>query len=56
MNAFKLVLRKVTSLLPQARTKKEQHLEFCQALADLREGRFTVPDKTEIFELAGAPN
>jgi len=52
MNAFKLVLRKVTSLLPQARTKKEQHLEFCQALADLREGRFTVPDKTEIFELA----
>merc|ERR1719198_1532767 len=52
MHAFKLVLRKVTSLLPQARTKKEQHLEFCQALADLREGRFTVPDKTEIFELA----
>ena len=51
-SAFKLVLRKVTSLLPQARTKKEQHLEFCQALADLREGRFTVPDKTEIFELA----
>jgi len=52
INAFKLVLRKVTSLLPQARTKKEQHLEFCQALADLREGRFMVPDKTEIFELA----
>jgi len=52
INAFKLVLRKVTSLLPQARTKKEQHLEFCQALADLREGRFTVPDKMEIFELA----
>jgi len=52
MNAFKLVLRKVTSLLPQARTKKEQQLEFCQALADLREGRFTVPDKNEFFELA----
>jgi len=52
VNAFRLVLRKVTSLLPQARTKKEQQLEFCQALSDLREGRFTVPDKTEIFELA----
>lgn len=52
MNSFKLVLRKVTSLLPQARTKKEQHLEFCQALADVREGRFMVADVTEIYELA----
>ena len=36
----------------QARTKKEQHLEFCQALADMREGRFTTSNKEEIFELA----
>ena len=36
-SAFQLVLRKQTSLLPQARTKKEQHLEFCQALTDVRE-------------------
>ena len=50
--AFQLVLRKQTSLLPQARTKKEQHLEFCQALADMREGRFTTSNKEEIFELA----
>ena len=50
--AFQLVLRKQTSLLPQARTKKEQHLEFCQALADMREGRFTTANKDEIFELA----
>ena len=50
--AFQLVLRKQTSLLPQARTKKEQHLEFCQALADMREGRFTTQNKDEIFELA----
>ena len=50
--AFQLVLRKQSSLLPQARTKKEQHLEFCQALADMREGRFTASSKTEIFELA----
>jgi len=46
------VLRKQTSLLPQARTKKEQHLEFCQALADMREGRFTTGNKEEIYELA----
>jgi len=52
VNAFQLVLRKQTSLLPQARTKKEQHLEFCQALADMREGRFTTQNKEEIFELA----
>jgi len=51
-SAFQLVLRKQTSLLPQARTKKEQHLEFCQALADMREGRFTTSNKEEIFELA----
>jgi len=50
--AFQLVLRKQTSLLPQARTKKEQHLEFCQALADMREGRFTTPNKNEIYELS----
>jgi len=50
--AFQLVLRKQSSLLPQARTKKEQHLEFCQALADMREGRFTTQSKEEIFELA----
>ena len=51
-SAFQLVLRKQTSLLPQARTKKEQHLEFCQALADIKEGRFTTSNKSEIFELA----
>lgn len=51
--AFQLVLRKQTSLLPHARTKKEQHLEFCQALADMREGRFTTGNKEEVFELAG---
>jgi len=51
-SAFQLVLRKQTSLLPQARTKKEQHLEFCQALADMREGRFTTGNKEEIYELA----
>lgn len=45
-------MRKVTSLLPQARTKKEQQLEFCQAMSDLREGRFTSPDNSEIFDLA----
>ena len=50
--AFKLVMRKLSSLLPQARTKKEQHLEFCQAMADLKDGRFTVEDKSEIFDLA----
>ena len=89
--AFKLVLRKVTALLPQARikrelttshttdyfqltmylpptdyllstyyylltvqarTKKEQHLEFCQALADVKDGRFSAENKTEIFDLA----
>jgi hypothetical protein len=50
--AFQLVLRKQTSLLPQARTKKEQHLEFCQALADMREGRFTTQSKDEVYELA----
>jgi len=42
----------VSSLLPQARTKKEQQLEFCQALSDVRDGRFAVPDRTEVFELA----
>ena len=51
-SAFKLVLRKVTALLPQARTKKEQHLEFCQALADVKDGRFSAENKTEIFDLA----
>eukprot|EP00966_Prymnesium_polylepis_P062764 1456775-Prymnesium_polylepis.1 len=51
-SAFRLVLRKVTSLLPQARTKKEQHLEFCQAMCDVREGRFAVPERNEVFELA----
>jgi len=51
-NAFKLCMKKVTSLLPQARTKKEQSLEFCQALSDLKEGRFTSPDSSEIFDLA----
>jgi len=50
--AFKFVMRKVTSLLPQARTKKEQTLEFCQALADVKDGRFTSPDVTETFDLA----
>ena len=45
-------MRKLSSLLPQARTKKEQHLEFCQAMADLKDGRFTVEDKSEIFDLA----
>jgi len=50
--AFQFVLKKQTSLLPQARTKKEQQLEFCQAMADLREGRFTTSTKEEIFELA----
>jgi hypothetical protein len=50
--AFKLVLRKCSSLLPQARTKKEQLLEFCQAMTDMREGRFTSHDSTEIFDLA----
>jgi len=50
-SAFQLVLRKQTSLLPQARTKKEQQLEFCQAMADLREGRFATSVKEEIFEL-----
>ena len=42
----------VLSLMPQARTKKEQHLEFCQALADMREGRFTTQNKEEIYELS----
>jgi len=51
-SAFKLVLRKVTALLPQARTKKEQHLEFCQALADVKDGRFSAENKAEIFDLA----
>ena len=51
-NAFKLVLRKQTSLLPQARTKKEQQLEFCQALADMREARFQANNNDEIYELA----
>jgi len=51
-SSFRLVMRKVTSLLPQARTKKEQQLEFCQAMSDLREGRFTSPDNSEIFDLA----
>ena len=51
-SAVQLVLRKQSSLLPQARTKKEQHLEFCQALADMREGRFSTQAKQEIFELA----
>lgn len=32
-SAFKLMMRKVSSLMPQARTKKEQHLEFCQVPA-----------------------
>ena len=42
--------RKQTSLLPQAH-EEGQHLEFCQAKADMQEGR-TTQDKNEIFELA----
>ena len=51
-NAFQLVLRKQSSLRPQVRTRKEEHLEFCQALADVREGRATTQSHEEIFELA----
>jgi hypothetical protein len=51
-SAFSLVLRKQSSLLPQARTKKEQHLEFCQALCDLKDGKFATNDKEEYYELA----
>ena len=44
--AFQLVLRKQSSLLPQARTKKEQHLEFCQALVDMRRALHDVQQAT----------
>jgi len=50
--AFQLILRKQTSLLDEERSKKEEQLEFCQALADMREGRFTTSNREEIFELA----
>ena len=42
----------MAAVLWQARTKKEQQLEFCQALADMREGRFTTPAEAEVYELA----
>merc|ERR1719310_52801 len=50
--AFQLILRKQSSLLPHPRTKKEQHLEFCQALTDLQEGKFHTGNHSEFFELA----
>ena len=35
----------------QARTKKEQHLEFCQALADVKDGRFSAESQAELVDL-----
>eukprot|EP00965_Chrysotila_dentata_P257129 6212777-Pleurochrysis_carterae.AAC.1 len=52
LTAFKLVMRKVSSLLPQARTKKEQQLEYCQARNDIKDGRFMTADVSEMFDLA----
>ena len=38
-------------LTVQARTKKEQHLEFCQALADVKDGRFSAESQAELVAL-----
>ena len=51
-STFTLLMRKVSSLLPQVRSKKEQQLEFCQAMSDVKEGRFVTADQSEIFDLA----
>jgi len=47
-NAFRLVLRKASSLCPTTRSKEELALEYRQAIIDYREGAFTVDDPNEL--------
>jgi len=47
-NAFRLVLRKSSSLTPVTRSKEELALEYRQALLDYREGAFTTDDPVEL--------
>jgi len=45
--AFRLVLRKSSSLTPTTRSKEELALEYRQAMLDYKEGSFTLDEKPE---------